>query len=309
VDSTAGPGVNQSVEVTALKTRIAKLEKDLAEQDKLIKGYQTENEKLYRELRVVNDSRRKETAKLEGERNELKVNLIQERLAATTATHTKQVVRRSAETNTSLVQHSPEKKVILPDPVESASNQQHYNDRFLYMSDKLAEMEAKNKHLTQIVDYYEKNQRQIEMDARIVEVKNKEIRMLGEKVRALEQGRHAPEYVKELRRLKGQLKEMELVVKRMRSAPGSAATQQTSGFSNGSEPINLSLDYYEQRIEGLEGKLREKTEDLERLNRMWKQKFYMLNEYKSFESGEEFGQEVGFGSKQAVENDLERNYR
>ena len=40
----------------------------------------------------------------------------------------------------------------------------------------------------------------------------------------------------------------------------------------------MSIDFYERKIKELEGVANEKSNDLERLNRAWKQKFDMLKE-------------------------------
>ncbi len=293
-------------ELKELKERIQKLEKDLSDQDKLIKGYQAENEKLYNELRLIKEIRNKETNKLEVEKNELKLNLIQEKLNSNK-------LRRSAETNTSFHQQksarskSPERKVILPVDAETETALLESQNRLNYMTEKNRELEAINKNLTQIVDYYEKNQQQIELDLKIIDSKNKEIKSLNDKVKYLEQSRVAPDYLKEIKRLKNQLKEMDLVVKRLRRSPNK---DQASNVISQNQSINLSLDYYEQRIESLEAMLKDKSYDVERLNRMWKQKFYMLNEYKNFDKLADFEKAAeGYINKNAVEHDLERNYQ
>lgn len=59
---------------------------------------------------------------------------------------------------------------------------------------------------------------------------------------------------------------MELLVKRLRK---------TSDPNSGA---NLSLDYYEKRIETLEGQLRERTLDLDRYRRLWEEKYFLLGE-------------------------------
>lgn len=85
----------------------------------------------------------------------------------------------------------------------------------------------------------------------------------------MESGRTVPEYVRELKRVRAQLKEMDLLVKRLRK---------TSDPNSGA---NLSLDYYEKRIESLESQLKERTLDLDRYRRLWEEKYFLMGELDS----------------------------
>ena len=141
-----------------------------------------------------------------------------------------------------------------------------------------------NKELLRRVDYYEKNQQQIELDIKIIDTKNKEIKRLQDKLKLLEMNKAAPECLKELKRAKNQLKEMDLLVKRIKK-PTSAGFGVISNKNDlkqqqidSNSVINLSLDYYESRIEQLEAQVKEKTHDLERFNRMWEQKYFLYKQ-------------------------------
>ena len=287
------------------KELIAKLEKDLNDQDKLIKGYQNENEIIYAELKLLKELRQKESSKFEGEKNQLKLNSIQEKL-------TNNKLLRSANNEkpmTSVANGSKtpsEKNIVLPVAAETEAAQKERENRLNFFVDKNHELESINKNLTEIINYYEKNQRQIEIDVRIIEEKNGEIKRLNEKVKHLEQGRVAPDSMKEMKHLKNQLKEMDLVIKRLRKFSSSSTATTNLNAQNG---VNLSIEYYEKRIEELEKKLKDKSYEVERLNRMWKQKFYMLNEYKNFGKMSDFEKAAdGYINKNEVEHDLERNY-
>lgn len=278
-----------------LEDRIAQLEKELSEQDKLIKGYQTENEIIYAELKTLREARQKETSKFETERNELKLNLIQERQQKLRHSGDKQQSKQSKS--------SPERKIILPITVETQTAQIEFENRVKYFMDKNKELEQMNNNLKKLIGYYEKNQQQIEQDVIVINEKNKEIKSLSEKVSYLEKGRAVPDYVKEVRMLKSQLKEMDQALKRLNKRGSGSST------SNNKDAINLSLNYYENRIEKLEKELKDKTLEVERFNQMWKQKFYMLNELKNFdefENMEQTAQELI--KRNATEFDVKRNY-
>lgn len=176
-----------------------------------------------------------------------------------------------------------------------------------------------NKELLRRVDYYEKNQQQIELDIQIIDTKNKEIKRLQDKLKLLEMNKAAPDCLKELKRAKNQLKEMDLLVKRIKKPTSSGFgvisnkndLKQQQIDSN--SVINLSLDYYETRIEQLEAQVKEKTHDLERFNRMWEQKYFL---YKQLY--EEHAKRAGSPSRKFVHFDsssldkkvdhIERNY-
>lgn len=227
--------------------KLNELEEKLREQEKLIKGYQYENEKLYNELKLEKNSKPKsliESANL----NIPKVILTSE-----------DKLTKKESRGTSPLKQSQN---ILRTSVQI----NEYNEKIENLESKLKELTSQNSELIKRVNYYEKNQQQIELDIKVIEQKNKEIKLLNDKLTKLESNRSAPECVKEIKKLKNQLKEMDIVIKRLRH-------DNKDNINYNNSAVNLSIDYYEKRIEQLEVNLKEKSLEVDRINRMWIQKF------------------------------------
>lgn len=243
-----------STDTKQLQDKVNLLEKNINEQDKLLNGYQIENERLYAEIKQLKSAKDKEFNQLNAEKKQLKLNLIQERLS---------------------IDHKPRLNIadkILPLPVSSDEHLKQSNIN----NEEKTNLEVKIRDLTERLHFYEKNQHQIEMDVKLIESKNQEIKRLKDNVKSLEMGKVTSDQIKELKRLRQQVKELDSLVKRQRRSHSAAKSPSNPQLDPNNFP-NLSLDYYEKRIEHLEKQLKEKTFDLERLNRMWEQKFYLLN--------------------------------
>lgn len=242
--------------VEELNKKIELLEKSLREQEELMKGYQIENERLYKEIKKSKNVTQKQLSQLQEEKNQLKLNLIQERLEDN---------KRSigTEINRSFESHS---KVILP--ITEVTCPENEKDKTI------KSLSEQNSEMKKIVEFYEKNQHQIEQDVKIIDEKNKQIKKLNDKIQKIEMNKTGPDFVRENIRLKKQVQELDLVIKRMRQSK-----------KNEPSPINLSIDYYEKRIEDLEVKLKDKNLDIERLNRMWNQKLFMYKKLRDQEAG------------------------
>jgi len=61
------------------RNQLAQLEKDIREQDKLIAGYQTENERLFDELKLVRTAGKSMEEKMFAENQKLKIDLANAR--------------------------------------------------------------------------------------------------------------------------------------------------------------------------------------------------------------------------------------
>jgi hypothetical protein len=240
-----------------LKEKCQLLEQNLNEQEKLLKGYQMENERLYSKLKnqraiVVNENNNDKSGKTNEEIIKLQLeNLVKESLNHKSAEH---VTAISSEPNVNISQISKPSQT----------------DTKLFAD------------LIKRVEYYEKNQHQIELDCKVIEAKNAEIKKLNEKLKQLEMGKQAPECLREIKRLKQQLKEMDLLVKRMRQSGRTSSMNIDRARSKENvdtrSTVTLSLEYYEKRIEQLEHSLKEKTLDFDRMNRMWQQKCHLYQD-------------------------------
>lgn len=163
----------------------SEVERRLKEQEQLLSAYQIENEKLYADLKEARERTVREVKKLEEEKKGLKVNLIQGKLEAGTMTS---------------IDHS---NSMSPNRASVSATE------FVLLKKDNAEMRQR-------LEYYEKHQHQIEDDVKEIEARREEIKRLKEKLKALESGKTAPEYIRELKRVRTQLKEMELLVKRLK---------------------------------------------------------------------------------------------
>ncbi|RNA11247.1 hypothetical protein BpHYR1_008747 [Brachionus plicatilis] len=240
------------------REKIDLLQKSLEEQEELMKGYQKENERLYSEMKKTKQDTQKHVSALEQEKKQLKLDLIHERLQED---NKKPII--ASQTHKSLDNIS---KVILPITEQTCPES--------LVDKQIQQLTQDNFELKKIVDFYEKNQQQIEQDVKIIDEKNKQIKKLNDKMQKIQMNKTGPDFVREITRLKKQLQEMDLVIKRMRQGKKSEAS-----------PINLSIDYYEQRIQDLEVKLKDKSLDVERLSRMWHQKMFLYKKLRDQESG------------------------
>ena len=76
--------------------------------------------------------------------------------------------------------------------------------------------------------------------------------------------------MKKLRDAQVHVRELEQIVKRLRTKPSPGGPPETGDL------LLARIDYYEKRIDLLEKNVQEKTKDYERLNRMWHQKYEIL---------------------------------
>jgi protein QN1 len=238
------------------------LEENYKEQEKLIKGYQQENERLYAELKLIKDQLKQDHKKFNDEINSLKCDLIQEKISSE-----KQLKQAVDSNNKILIDpkiSSPDLvKRILPTtnesmPVLNTVNEYEaeirlLNARIASLNELKDQMNKVNKTLADKNEFYAKNQRQIELDIHVLSAKNKEIKKLNEKLKLLESGKTPVDCLRQIKSLKNQLIEMESLVKRLKQPHSSAAS------------VSLSIEFYEKKIEQLESQLKEKSLDLERL--------------------------------------------
>ena len=237
------------------------LERSLDEQEKLLKGYQLENERLYAELKDVQAKSRSEQLKLADEMAHLKCTLMNEQRVFKKSEERSPIVLVDKETQAEAA------TVAAATPSDAST---------VDSSTMLDELRKR-------VAYYETNQQLIETDVLIIDEKNKEIKRLGDKLHAAEMGRAAPDFLKQIGAQKKQLREMHLLVKRLTDQTSSRlrrgghqiVANQLSPTTTPAPAVTLSIDYYEKRIEQLERQLRDKCTDAERLNRMWMQKFQL----------------------------------
>ena len=241
--------------------QVEQAKKSLEEQEILIRGYQMENEKLYAEIKLLKDETRKVSNKHEEEKQQLKFDLIQEKKLVHEKKEKNIVELKTHETNKFMptIEQSKLKNVDIEYYEQQIRKLEQDLIRASSRSDSVASL---NKELLVKAEHCERAQRQIETDIKVIESKNKEIKSLSEKLRLLEIGKTAPDFLKDLRQAKNQLKEMDLVVKRLRRPQA----------NNSDSGVNISLDFYEKRIEKLEALLREKTSELDRVNCLFEQK-------------------------------------
>ena len=113
------------------------------------------------------------------------------------------------------------------------------------------------------------------MDLNVIRSKNKEIKKLNDKLKLLETGKLPVDCLRQQKIMKNQLKEMELLVKRLRA-------QRSQGNDENDvdsvDAVCLSIDFYQKKIEQLEVNLKEKNADLERCYRASEQKMAILKD-------------------------------
>jgi len=124
--------------------------------------------------------------------------------------------------------------------------------------------------LTEKLNYYEKNERQIEIDIKVIDSQKKEIKKLNDRLKLLESGKTPVDCLKQIKQLKNQLKEMDSALKRLR--------QPLTPGSNAADAVSMSIDFYEKKIQELENKLKEKDQNFDRQNRFWEQKFHLYEQ-------------------------------
>ena len=244
----------------------------------MIKGYQLENERLYGELKSVKESARKAQKKYEEEIQKLRCDLIQEKLG-----QDKKSVGKSQDGSIALaplpMNEQPNK--FLPSAEESklqsvsAFEEELRRVRFdLNASNERTKLLAdRNTDLLKRLEYYEKNQQQIELDVKVIESKNREIKRLGDRLKALESGRTPPDCLRQIKQLTNQLAQMDSLVKRYKKPSENGVKA-----ANAIAVANMTLEYYENRINRLEEQLKDKTYEVERLSRMWEQKYVLVKE-------------------------------
>lgn len=241
--------------------KLEQMKKTLDEQELLLRGYQFENEKLYAEIKELKEANRRVLNKYEEEKQQLKFDLIQEKKII----HERKSSPSPTPPQLPLPLLDANKFMPTNEPTQPrVETVETYERHITQLEQRLNDANALSRDLRSRAENYEQLKQQLESDMRVINEKNKEIKGLNEKLKQLEMGKTAPEYLKDLRQVKNQLKEMDLLVKRLRR---SIATQATNGMPSSSEAnVNISLDFYEKRIEKLEALLREKSNDLDRLN-------------------------------------------
>ena len=198
------------------------LERNNKEQEKLIKGYQLENERLYTEIKCLKDNLKLESKKLSEEIKMLKCDLIQEKM--NNEKHVKQVLHEPVPLANKILD-SGNKRVIptIDESLPALNSHSEYEAEIKFLNGKLAHLNAENSRLNvqslelgKKVDFFNKNQRQIDLDVNVIRGKNKDIKKLTDKIKLLENGKIPVDCLREQKVMKNQLKEMDLLVKRLR---------------------------------------------------------------------------------------------
>ena len=245
------------------------LEKSNKEQEKLIKGYQSENERLYAELKQIKEHQRVEQVKFNEEIKSLKCDLIQERINA------EKQVKSSIELNNKIVlaniSNEFDSKKIMPTnaqslPILNTVNEYETEIRNLtgklhFMNEEHKKTLEANKTLHKKVENFVQTQRQIELDINVINAKNKEIKKLNDKLKLIESGKSPVECMREIKSLKNQLVEMDSVVRRLKKP---LTANQFDELKTHADSVSMSIDFYEKKIEQLEAQLKEKDQFMER---------------------------------------------
>jgi hypothetical protein len=239
--------------------RVIKTEKTTDELENLIKNYQFENERLYNELKQSNEKLRQQKQQFDIDLQKIQIELMNKNLIIK---NYKQVEKFNIE-----------EKMISQDEGVKFHPQQETDIKPFQNNNKnvqVTDLEIENKQLKEKIKFFEINQKFIEDDVSEIELKNKEIKKLTDKIKLLENGKNVPENIKKLKDAQQHVRELEQIVKRLRSKQAPSEQAETG------EPLLTRIDYYEKRIEILEKSLNEKNKDYERLNRMWTQKYEIL---------------------------------
>lgn len=253
------------------------LEKNNKEQEKLIKGYQQENERLYTEIRGLKDQAKAESTRLANEIKTLKFDLIQEKMTgeknrdAGLVKKNDQIPMPVPNLANQLKDYGNVKKVVVPTIEESLpalNTHAEYEAEMKFLHGKLDHLNkevdrltASNRELTGRNAFLTENQRQIDADVAVIRSKNKEIKRLTDKLKLLESGRTPVDCLRQQKVMKNQLAEMDLLVKRLRAGCRSSAANQDQGevSREQAEAVCLSIDFYERKIRELEALVKEKV--------------------------------------------------
>ena len=127
----------------------------------------------------------------------------------------------------------------------------------------------------------------------IILSKDKEIEILKKKLQQFEHDKPQSNHITQIKKLKNQIKEMESIINRLK---------QPIDSSNSSKLANMSIHFYETKINELEDLIKAKDLNLEKSNRLWEQKYNLLQQKtsKSSISSE-------FKSINYIENDEDKN--
>lgn len=292
---------------TTVATADAK-EKKYEEQEHLIKTYQLENERLYNEMKQLNEKLKQQKQQFEIELQKLKIELINKNLQID---NYKQLETFKNKTDERQQQQSQQQ------PRENLNNAKEQSSDDKSLVEKLSFLEEENTILAKKLKFFEVNQKYIEDDLAVIDNKNKEIKKLNDKIKLLENNKNAPEYVKKLKEAQIQLKQLDQVIKRLRNsqnnnkqasnAANNATTTITSTDTN--SEISMRIEYYEKRIEQLEKNYAEKIKDYDRLNRMWLQKYELLTQIFNEESKEFYKNEINLNKINNLNSIIEKKFQ
>lgn len=151
---------------------------------------------------------------------------------------------------------------------------EYLNSKISHLNEESNRLVTANKALTEKNEYFNKNQRQIDLDLNVIRSKNKEIKKLNDKLKLLETGKLPVDCLRQQKIMKNQLKEMESLVKRLKSQ----RFQPNDGSIDQADAVCLSIDFYQKKIEELERNLKEKNDDLERCYRASEQKLAIFKD-------------------------------
>lgn len=93
------------------------------------------------------------------------------------------------------------------------------------------------------------------------------IEILKKKLQQFENDKPHSNHIKQINKLKNHIKEMESIINRLK---------QTIDSSNSSKLANMSIHFYEMKINELEDLIKAKDLNLERNNQLWEQKYSLL---------------------------------
>lgn len=103
----------------------------------------------------------------------------------------------------------------------------------------------------------------------IIVSKNKEIEILKKKLQQFEHDKPQSNHIIQINKLKNHIKEMESIINRLK---------QPIDSSNSSKLANMSIHFYEMKINELEDLIKAKDLNLERNNQLWEQKYNLLQQ-------------------------------
>ena len=247
-------------ELSSLRKRCKLLEKNNSEQEELIKGYELENKRLYSELKTVKDNAKEDKLKLGDEVKELKFSLIQEKM-----NHRDKLLKKSNDV--AIIETSNKKILPTTEQSQSAdqlSSQLDSKEEFISTLDALRLSNAENKALSVKLKKCEQNQMHLEENLNLIEIRSSEIKSIFERTN-FQNVKFAPEYLREMKKLKNNLKQIDEILKRPR-------IDSSALFIDSS-----SRDFYEKKIQSLQSELRDKTKHLEDITREWQEKSQLFS--------------------------------